>query len=290
MKALYHTYLEQVDTHFVIPPVPLQPFIEKYMFYEVNASHISNVPFRALPNGNVEIFLHVKGNNVHFFEKKPAYQLTNFIAGIFELSYPMNIKITYASNSFRGLSITLSHSGVNKFLNRPISDVTNRIIKADYFWGFKGKQYITNILQAEKDRTKIHLLNQLFTWLLHQSDNKKQQEIQPILEFLENKSGKITVDEIAHHLSLSYKSIYRKFNNHIGISPKTYLKIIRFNRACRLLYHFPSINWGELVYHCGYYDQAHFINEFHHIMKESPLDFIKLTGGKFYLNRPLCFH
>jgi AraC-like DNA-binding protein len=290
MKELYHKYFEKVQTRFIVPPIALKPFILKYMFYENAATHIGNLPFRALPNGNVELFFHFNGSQVHFYEKNKHFVLSNFIAGVFGLDYPMKIKISCPADTFKGLSVTLSHEGVNRLLNMAVSDLTNQIINIDYFWGLRGKETIDKVIQAKRIQTKIHILNQFFTRLLSQPSEVNQQEIQYIIKFLEQKSGKITVDEIAHNLSLSYKSIYRKFNTHVGLSPKTYLKIIRFNRACRLLYHFPYINWGELVYHCGYYDQAHFINEFHHIMKESPMHFIKLTGGKFYLNRPFCFH
>ena len=290
MKELYYRFFEQVNTRFIAPPMDLRPFIKKYMFYENHANQIRNIPFRALPNGNVELFFHFNGSKIHFIERKKQFQLSNFIAGIFELDYPMKIKVSCTDLSFKGLSVTLSHTGVNRLLNMTVSDLTNRIINMEYFWGFRGKHFIDKLISAKTEHTKIHLLNQFFYGLINQPGGIQQKEIHNIINYLEHKSGKITVDELAHNLSLSYKSIYRKFNSHMGISPKTYLKIMRFNRACRLLYHFPYINWGELVYHCGYYDQAHFINEFHNIMKESPLHFIKLTGGKFYLNRPFCFH
>ena len=51
----------------------------------------------------------------------------------------------------------------------------------------------------------------------------------------------------------------------------------------------PEVNWSELVYRCGYYDQAHFINEFKTLMKESPYHFLSMTKGHFYLNRPFSF-
>jgi len=290
MKELYYRFFERVNTRFIVPPMTLKPFIKKYMFYENTANHISNIPFRALPNGNVELFFHFNGSGVHFIEKRKQIKLGNFIAGIFEFDYPMKIKLSCPDTSFKGLSVTLSHLGVNRLLNMTVSNLTNRIINMEYFWGLKGKQFIDNIIKAKKEQIKIHLLNDFFFGLIDQPSYVHQKEIHNIINYLDHKSGKITVDEIAHNLSLSYKSIYRKFNNNLGISPKTYLRIIRFNRACRILYHFPYINWGELVYHCGYYDQAHFINEFHHIMKESPMHFIKLTGGKFYLNRPFCLH
>jgi AraC-like DNA-binding protein len=42
----------------------------------------------------------------------------------------------------------------------------------------------------------------------------------------------------------------------------------------------------DIIYHSGYYDQAHFIHDFKSIMKISPMEFFKQCKGKFYLTRP----
>jgi len=78
----------------------------------------------------------------------------------------------------------------------------------------------------------------------------------------------------------------RIFKKEIGICPKKYLEIVRFNRVCKLLYKFQEIDWTELAYLCGYYDQSHFIHDFKSIMKCSPEKYIDLQEGKIYLHLP----
>jgi AraC-like DNA-binding protein len=157
------------------------------------------------------------------------------------------------------------------------------------FWDSEGHKLIQRLIHSISDEERTRILNHFFLYKLKHEQGVNQNNIQWILDYLEEKTGKITVDEVAHHLDLSYKSFYRKFQDHMGLCPKNYLRILRFNRACQLLNRYPDINWGELVYRCGCYDQPHFIKEFHSIMKESPTQFIKTTGGNFYLNRPYCF-
>jgi len=289
MEKFYNKSFDKIKAEFILPPLALRPFLSKYTFYEQSPFHNSNKLFRALPNGNVEIFFHSNGNKIHFYEKKKHIQYKNFIVGIFDLNYPMKINITSSENKLKGLSISLNHQGVNKILAIPLYKVTNRIIDIESFWGLEGTQLINLITNENKDQDKIQILNDFFMLQLNNKIPIDQEEIHSILDLIEKKSGKITVGEIARYTALSYKSIYRKFYNHLGLSPKVYLKIIRFNRACRLLHLFPNINWGELVYHCGYYDQAHFINEFHKIMKETPLHYTKSIERNIYLNRPFCF-
>lgn len=77
------------------------------------------------------------------------------------------------------------------------------------------------------------------------------------------------------------------FIKHIGIGPKDYLKIIRFNHACKLMSTNSDIEWFDIIYSCGYYDQMHFIHEFKNVMKYTPSEFLRISQGKFYFNRPI---
>ena len=289
MKTLYRKYFEWIRTRAFLPPIILRPYIIKYMIYENASAHLRDIPFRALPNGYVELFFHLNGSSVHFQERRSLTQRKCFLAGIFELSYPLKIKVATTDECFSGLSVTLTHKGVNRLLGVALFELTNRIIDVESFWKEEGDRLIQRIIHAKTDEERVRILNKFFMFKLYNEKDANQKDIQWILDLLEEKTGKITVDELAHHLDLSYKTLYRKFHDDMGLCPKTYLRIVRFNRACRLLNQFPDINYGELVFRCGYYDQAHFINEFHTIMKESPTQFIKTTGGNFYLNRPYCF-
>lgn len=61
---------------------------------------------------------------------------------------------------------------------------------------------------------------------------------------------------------LSDKQFYRVFSEQVGISPKQFLRTIRLQQIFYLVQCNPQIELSELVYLCGYYDQAHFINDF----------------------------
>ncbi|MBS3772321.1 MAG: helix-turn-helix transcriptional regulator [Bacteroidales bacterium] len=289
MKTLYRKYFERIRTRVFLPSIELRPYIIQYMIYENASIHLRDIPFRALPNGYVELFFHLNGSHVHFHEKRSITRRKCFLAGIFELTYPLKIKVTTTNECFNGLSTTFTPKGVNKLLGVALFELTNRIIDVESFWREEGNRLIQRIIYAKTDEERVQILNEFFMFKLYDEKDVNQKDIQWILDLLEEKTGKITVDEMAHHLDLSYKTLYRKFHVNMGLRPKTYFKIFRFNRACRLLNQYPDIDWGELVYRCGYYDQPHFINEFHTIMKESPTQFIKTTGGNFYLNRPYCF-
>jgi AraC-like DNA-binding protein len=60
------------------------------------------------------------------------------------------------------------------------------------------------------------------------------------------------------------------FREQIGVSPKVYARILRFQRAVQKMHAGADIRWAELALACGYYDQAHFANDFRDFSGISP--------------------
>jgi len=265
------------------PPSGLKPYINSYYVYENLAEPFRNNFFRALPNGRVELFFLFHGSQIVFQDKKHKQRLSAFLAGIFELSYPMKIRIETNGKKFTAISIIFTHMGVNQLLGINLYELTNRVVETDQFTDI-NRQYET-ISKVEEEK---HLFGHLNTFFLNQlnMNNNHTQSIIPILNHLEKMTGFLSVGRLAHEFQISYKSLYRLFVDEMGISPKMYLKIHRFNRACYLLDSGAKPNITEIVYECGYHDQPHFIHEFKSIMKESPRHYLRSDRGKFYFNRP----
>ena len=60
----------------------------------------------------------------------------------------------------------------------------------------------------------------------------------------------------------------------MGISPKELARVIRFNRAFNAINSAEPVDVQEIIYDCGYYDQAHFINEFKRFTSLTPTSFL----------------
>lgn len=81
--------------------------------------------------------------------------------------------------------------------------------------------------------------------------------------------GHTRVDEIASKINLSGTSVRNLFHEGIGRSPKDVITILRINKILKVKpEEFSSLT--ELSYHCGFFDQAHFIHEFKMTMGMSP--------------------
>ncbi len=91
-----------------------------------------------------------------------------------------------------------------------------------------------------------------------------------LLNIIKKSKGNVSVDFLAEESCLSRKQFERNFARFVGVSPKQYLRTIRLQAALHAKGNEPELSIAELSYLCGYFDQAHFTNDFRKITGLSP--------------------
>ncbi len=84
----------------------------------------------------------------------------------------------------------------------------------------------------------------------------------------------LSIKELCRQTGYSMSTIERRMKKIVGITPKEFQRIIRFNRALQFINkNSLSLNWSRIALHFGYYDQAHFIKEFKQFYGKTPATF-----------------
>jgi transcriptional regulator GlxA family with amidase domain len=82
------------------------------------------------------------------------------------------------------------------------------------------------------------------------------------LEQFERDSSQFSVAEIARRTGWSERRFSQLFREQVGFPPKVWCRLQRFQRAVQHLSADMKFPWAELAVECGFYDQAHFANQF----------------------------
>lgn len=83
-----------------------------------------------------------------------------------------------------------------------------------------------------------------------------------------------TVAGWAQRVGTSVSTLERLFRRHIGVSPRTLLRVKRHQRVWNHLHAHPDQTWTELLSDLGYFDQSHFIREFKAFTGKTPQDYL----------------
>ena len=94
-------------------------------------------------------------------------------------------------------------------------------------------------------------------------------------EMTERPDG-VNIARMNNKIGYSQKHFTDIFRKQVGVNPKSYLKIMRFQKAVRTIDAADEIDWGTIALDCGFYDQAHFINDFKHFSGFTPEQYSKI--------------
>lgn len=150
---------------------------------------------------------------------------------------------------------------IGTFIDTPPSTFYNSEIS-----GFDiGNKSLNELAARISDSESTHqCIKTIESWLLtelrHRHDALNQQRVGAAVGSL-MKNPAMQVGELADIACLSSKQLGRIFNSYVGMMPKEYARIVRFQKSMWMLQN-RCRDYAEIAYCCGYSDQSHFIREF----------------------------
>jgi AraC-like DNA-binding protein len=88
----------------------------------------------------------------------------------------------------------------------------------------------------------------------------------------------LSVRETASTLGISERRLLTVFSEDVGLSPKQWTRVRRFQRALRALHQGDELRWAELAVACGYADQSHFSRDFRSFSGIDPTTYSAARG------------
>jgi AraC-like DNA-binding protein len=90
------------------------------------------------------------------------------------------------------------------------------------------------------------------------------------------------IKDLAVKLGISQKHLISMFSNKVGLAPKAFSRISKFQKVIHQLESIKRIEWTWIATDCGYYDQSHFIKEFSEFSGVNPSEYLTQRGE--YIN------
>lgn len=75
-------------------------------------------------------------------------------------------------------------------------------------------------------------------------------------------SGSVPVEVMADQLGFGVKRFSQRFGEQVGVAPKAYARIMRFQNSLSIMRGMANPDWADVALRAGYYDQAHFNHDF----------------------------
>lgn len=147
------------------------------------------------------------------------------------------------------------------FFPLPLKDVANKMVPCQDVWGNHLNELESRLFSARSTQERIDIAESYLLRLLVANNPIPDRRFWTILEQMYQQYGNISIERNPAN-KISPRQLRRLFGRYIGISPKTFARIVRFQSVLRAMKREPKKKWGTLYIDFGYYDQAHFIHEF----------------------------
>ena len=131
-------------------------------------------------------------------------------------------------------------------------------------------KFLNEQLQQETDY--YQMVAHIEAYLIKKIKGKKIdfQPIDKVIGVLKNTDKPVPLDWLADQACLSPRQFERKFQERMGLSPKFYARIVRFDKAFKMKVRYPDMDWLDVAYHCGYFDYAHMMRDFREFAEVTP--------------------
>lgn len=171
------------------------------------------------------------------------------------------------------LIVVLQPHGLHALTNLSAYELNNTIIPLRMVFGQEGADIEDQVLGAECRADAIIAIEQLLVSRLYRFQ-KDDGLMQGALDLIYQRNGMIAVADLIQKLPVTERQLERKFKEQVGIAPKKFIDVIKFQHFLKSLQKTPSdINLSQVVYTCGYYDQAHLNNCFKRHAGVTPLQY-----------------
>ena len=107
-----------------------------------------------------------------------------------------------------------------------------------------------------------------------------------LVDRIRDDDGLHRVEQVMTHSPWSVRTTQRVFRRYVGVPVKWVLCRYRLQHAALEIETDPSLDFADLAVRLGWYDQAHFINDFRSMLGCTPVEYTTRYGEQNGLNGP----
>lgn len=253
------------------PAVALQPYVMCYYVWEHHEQLANPLEVHSPPNGLGGIIFNY-GDPYEALNEKGKWERVPscFVAGQLTKNYSLRL-----TGQLGVLGVVFWPAGLSHLLNVPMIAFTGHRIDLKLVLGNEADQLEQQLLESRANQQRISVLEQFLLHKLSES-NHKLDLVDKALGTIVQHKGILSISQLSNELCISPRQFRRRFTEKVGVSPKLFSRIKRFNYISHLSTTSSGI-WMDMVHEGGYYDQAHFIRDFCDFSGKKPSEFVNYS-------------
>lgn len=247
-----------------IPSPPVSHFVEE--LWLVRMRFDAPVRMSLLPDGGMAILINL-GDPQRRFDGGGAVYRRSWVSGA--QPSPIGLEIC---GCYEALGIGFRPGGAAPLFGFNLTELAGRVVELEDIWGADARRLREQLAELRPDAVRLARLEQ---WLARRyRDAEPERRIGFAAAQLVRRDVPVKVRAIAEALNLSPKHLVAEYTRHTGLTPKYFARVRRLQAAIARVGFAPWPDWAGVALACGYYDQAHLINEFKALTGTTPTGYL----------------
>jgi AraC-like DNA-binding protein len=248
----------------ISPPDYLKESVESFWISEGTRS----ATLGAMADGRPGIVFHCTDGGLYLNHSKKLS--TIFLYGQTVKPIEMN-----AAGRFRMIGLHF-YPHVMKFLfGISAHELTDTYLDLSLLPEASGISLTERLLEAGPVRRQIEIISNFLFELIEKNNIRVDSTLHVAVQHLMKSNGTVPIKELRKHLNVSERSFERKFEQYVGVSPRMFSRICRFQASLNQMQNMDYCKLSDIAFDNGYADQSHFIRSFKEFTGISPLEYKK---------------
>ncbi len=203
------------------------------------------------------------------------YRIHHADGSLTEVTYPSTLIGTKTRQRIRlelrgrveTFSILFQPTGLQRLFCLPGREIVDQHYEADAVLGPGWARLRSQLGEAGSFAKRVQIADAFFSAAV--PDVKAEPRLDGVLQDMISKQGCVRIKTLAHDAGVSLRQLERRFVTDLGIGPKHYARILRFEGAI-LQKAASGRDWTTVAHELGYHDQMHMIHDFQALSGERP--------------------
>lgn len=256
------------------PGPPLDAFVESMWWHET--ANPAAGKERVMPDGRMQIIINLAADRISTFSGEDAEHRVAFSGSLLAGAYSGYVTID-ASELTSVMGVSFKPGGAFPFLGVKAGELRDVDAPLEALWGRAARALREQLLEARTPLLKFRILEQ---FLIANADRplERHPAIAFALNTFETSAHTRTIASVSDDVGLSARRFIEAFEEEVGLTPKLFCRVQRFQRVLARVHAGRGIVWADVANACGYFDQAHFIRDFKSFSGVNPTTYLKYRG------------
>ncbi len=237
---------------------------------------------RLLPDGSLQMVVNLREDQTRIYDRDHLDRFQTHSGALVAGAHSSYFVIDTAEQT----SVAGVHflpGGAFPFLSVPAGELRDQHVSLDLLWGGRAGELREQLLAASGAEARIAVLERALLARLRGPVERHPAVAWAVGEF---ERAPLPVREVTGRIGLSERHFIELFRNQVGLTPKRFCRITRFQSVLRRIQGGRPIEWAEVALDCGYFDQPHFIHDFRQFSGLNPTAYLP-TYPRFLNHVPI---